>query len=132
MPKTANDMPISLAIAELVDTIKWSVVDDYDLSTIVWNDANVAQPSDADIQAKRQEQADSFNQTEYKDLRVNGKFELQADPNNSNEMILVKTQDGYPSTEEQLDYIYHNGVEAWKTDMIDAVKNRFPKPSGGS
>ena len=132
MPKTANDMPISLAIAELVDTIKWSVVDDYDLSTIVWNDANVAQPSDADIQAKRQEHADSFNQTEHKDLRVNGKFELQADPNNSNEMILVKTQDGYPSTEEQLDYIYHNGVEAWKTDMIDAVKNRFPKPSGGS
>lgn len=132
MPKTANDMPISLAIAELVDTIEWSVVDDYDLSTIVWRDANVAQPSDADIQAKRQEQADSFNQTEYKDLRVNGKFELQADPNNSNEMILVKTQDGYPSTEEQLDYIYHNGIEAWKTDMIDAVKNRFPKPSGGS
>ena len=132
MPKTANDMPISLAISELVDTIKWSVVDDYDLSTIVWNDANVAQPSDADIQAKRQERADSFNQTEYKDLRVNGKFERQADPNNPDEMILVKTQDGYPSTEEQLDYIYHNGVEAWKTDMIDAVKNRFPKPSGGS
>jgi hypothetical protein len=29
---------------------------------------------------------------------------------------------------EQLDYIYHNGVEAWKTDIIDPIKARYPKP----
>ena len=34
----------------------------------------------------------------------------------------------YPSIEEQLDYIYHNGVEAWKTDMITPIKEKFPKP----
>ena len=33
----------------------------------------------------------------------------------------------YPSIEEQLDYIYHNGVDAWKTDMIDPVKAQYPK-----
>ena len=33
----------------------------------------------------------------------------------------------YPSIEEQLDYIYHNGVEAWKTDIIDPVKAQYPK-----
>lgn len=34
----------------------------------------------------------------------------------------------YPPLAEQLDYIYHNGVEAWKTDIIDPVKAKYPKP----
>ena len=34
----------------------------------------------------------------------------------------------YPSLTEQLDYIYHNGVEAWKADMIQPVKDKYPKP----
>ena len=33
----------------------------------------------------------------------------------------------YPPLPEQLDYIYHNGVDAWKEDMIDPVKNKYPK-----
>lgn len=33
----------------------------------------------------------------------------------------------YPPLPEQLDYIYHNGVDAWKKDMIDPVKNKYPK-----
>ena len=33
----------------------------------------------------------------------------------------------YPRLSEQLDYIYHNGVEAWKTNMILPVKNKYPK-----
>ena len=33
----------------------------------------------------------------------------------------------YPPLAEQLDYIYHNGVDAWKKDMIDPVKNKYPK-----
>ena len=33
----------------------------------------------------------------------------------------------YPSVEEQLDYIYHHGLDAWKTDIIDPIKNEFPK-----
>ena len=35
----------------------------------------------------------------------------------------------YPPMDEQLDFIYHNGVDKWKTDMIDPVKNAYPKPS---
>jgi len=34
----------------------------------------------------------------------------------------------YPPLAEQLDYIYHNGVEAWKADMIQPVKDKYPKP----
>ena len=32
----------------------------------------------------------------------------------------------YPSIEDQLDTIYHGGLEAWKA-QIQAVKERFPK-----
>ena len=35
----------------------------------------------------------------------------------------------YPSWNEQLDYIYHNGIEKWKTDIVDPVKDKYPKPS---
>tara|TARA_R100000329_G_scaffold69923_1_gene61140 strand:+ start:508 stop:789 length:282 start_codon:yes stop_codon:yes gene_type:complete len=34
----------------------------------------------------------------------------------------------YPSIEDQLDDIYHNGVAGWKT-TIKAVKDKYPKPS---
>jgi hypothetical protein len=34
----------------------------------------------------------------------------------------------YPSIEDQLDDIYHNGVAAWKT-TIKAIKDKYPKPS---
>ena len=34
----------------------------------------------------------------------------------------------YPSWEEQLDYIYHNGIDKWKTDIVDPVKTKYPKP----
>lgn len=33
----------------------------------------------------------------------------------------------YPSWQDQLDNIYHNGIDAWKAD-IQAIKDNFPKP----
>ena len=33
----------------------------------------------------------------------------------------------YPAIADQLDYIYHNGIDAWKKDMIDPVKIKYPK-----
>lgn len=35
----------------------------------------------------------------------------------------------YPSIAYQLDYIYHNGIDKWKTDVVDPVKVKHPKPS---
>ena len=35
----------------------------------------------------------------------------------------------YPDFGTQLDYIYHNGIDKWKTDIVDPVKNKYPKPS---
>ena len=35
----------------------------------------------------------------------------------------------YPNWNTQLDYIYHNGIDKWKTDIVDPVKAKYPKPS---
>ena len=34
----------------------------------------------------------------------------------------------YPDWSTQFDFIYHNGIDKWKTDMIDPIKNKYPKP----
>ena len=33
----------------------------------------------------------------------------------------------YPTIEDQLDKIYHDGIDSWKEEMILPVKNKFPK-----
>ena len=35
----------------------------------------------------------------------------------------------YPDWGTQLDYIYHNGIDKWKTDIVDPVKTKYPKSS---
>ena len=37
-------------------------------------------------------------------------------------------QENYPSYGDQMDYIFHNGLDAWKEDMIQPIKDEFPKP----
>ena len=37
-----------------------------------------------------------------------------------------KRADEYPSIKDQLDDIYHNGIDAWKV-KIKAVKDKYPK-----
>ena len=39
----------------------------------------------------------------------------------------VKRAVEYPPIEDQLDEIYHNGIEAWKA-TIKVVKDKYPKP----
>ena len=36
-------------------------------------------------------------------------------------------QEAYPSIADQLDQIYHEGIDAWK-ETIAAVKAEYPKP----
>ena len=38
-----------------------------------------------------------------------------------------KRQTEYPSIGDQLDKIYHEGIDAWKNDMIKPVKDKYPK-----
>jgi len=51
--------------------------------------------------------------------------ELNAEYENS--AYAIDRRDAYPSIREQLDKIYHDGIDAWKAD-IKAVKDEYPKP----
>ena len=42
--------------------------------------------------------------------------------------VIDSTESGYPSMADQLDYIYHNGIAKWKSDMVKPVKDAHPKP----
>jgi len=33
----------------------------------------------------------------------------------------------YPEIGDQLDKIYHEGIDAWKADMIKPIKDKYPK-----
>lgn len=35
--------------------------------------------------------------------------------------------DAYPTIQEQMDILYHQGYDGWKK-IIDEVKNKYPKP----
>tara|TARA_B100001094_G_C17867077_1_gene640259 strand:- start:368 stop:679 length:312 start_codon:yes stop_codon:yes gene_type:complete len=34
----------------------------------------------------------------------------------------------YPEWQKQLEKIYDDGIEAWKAEMIDPIKAKYPKP----
>jgi hypothetical protein len=127
----ANNIPISNAIRKLTSTIKWSVVDDYDMSTLEWNDTEVTRPRDVEIQAMRQQMANEQNTIEYIKLRTEGQYEPITDSNG--ERVLEKVTDGYPSIEHQLDLLYHD-IKSGNLESgnwiaaIESVKQQFPKP----
>ena len=53
--------------------------------------------------------------------------ELQAAHDEANAPYKLKRAAEYPSIADQLDKIYHDGIDAWKAD-IKAVKDKYPKP----
>ena len=53
---------------------------------------------------------------------ANGKF------NEQEFGYIQKRLEAYPAIGEQLDYIFHNGLDAWKSDIIQPIKDQFPKP----
>ena len=65
------------------------------------------QPTNEQVEAKYAELLAEYNSTDYKRNRAGE----------------------YPDWGTQLDYIYHNGLEKWKTDIVDPVKAKYPKPS---
>ena len=37
-------------------------------------------------------------------------------------------QTEYPPMADQLDYMFHNGFDKWKEDIVQPVKDKYPKP----
>jgi len=74
-----------------------------DIKQIDWLD-NTTPISEADILAKQKELQAEYDANKYQRDRA---FE-------------------YPSIENQLDDLYHNGIDGWKT-TIKAIKDKYPK-----
>ena len=58
---------------------------------------------------------------------TNGLAVLQAAWDLENDSYKSKRRAEYPTIIDQLDKIYHSGIDAWKTD-IKAIKDKYPKP----
>ena len=88
------------ALLSLRPGTEWSVTD----NVLTWSDSTTP-PTDDEINAEI-----ARLQTEYD----NGVYQR----NRAEE---------YPSVVDQLDDIYHNGIDAWKA-TIKATKDKYPKP----
>ena len=78
-------------------------VNDIDVCTIEWLNGT-AEISKADIKTKMAELKTAYNNKKYqRDRKVE-----------------------YPSIVDQLDDIYHNGIDAWKA-TIKVTKDKYPK-----
>ena len=78
---------------------------DDDLDTIQWNEGTTP-ISKSDILAKQQELQTSYDNLDY----------------------ARKREKEYPSIADQLDEIYHNGIDSWKA-KIKITKDKYPKES---
>ena len=58
---------------------------------------------------------------------TDGLAALQAAWDLENDSYKSQRRAEYPSIEDQLDDIYHNGIDAWKA-TIKATKDKYPKP----
>jgi len=57
---------------------------------------------------------------------TDGLAAMQAAWDLENDSYKSKRREEYPSLEDQLDDIYHNGIDAWKAS-IKTIKDKYPK-----
>ena len=84
----------------------WTIDDPFDYSTLQWNVEGVEKPSQTELVEKSVEFYYNREINEYKGQRGGE----------------------YPSFGEQLDQIYHEGVDVWKAS-IQEIKDKYPKTS---
>lgn len=73
---------------------------------VEWLDTKQTQPTDAEINAEMTRLQAEYDANEYQRKRASE----------------------YPSWQKQLEKIYDDGIDAWKTEMVDPIKAKYPKP----
>ena len=97
-------MDICTAILAINPSAQVSVNgEDYD--QITWHNGT-AEISKSDIQAKQAELKTAYDNLAYSRARA----------------------EAYPSWEKQLEKIFDDGIDKWKSEMIQPVKDANPKP----
>ena len=75
-----------------------------DINNITWHDGNPTNITNEDILAKQAELQTAYDAKQYQRDRA----------------------EEYPTWQDQLDDIYHNGIDGWKA-TIKATKDKYPK-----
>jgi len=89
------------ALESLCPKARWVLRGD----DLEWMDTEQTQPTEVEITAEVARLQAEYEANEYQRQRAAA----------------------YPSIADQLDTIYHNGIDAWKAE-IAAVKTEYPKP----
>lgn len=91
------------------DTPSWYGLKDGNLGYVYSNIEVIikdfTKPSEADVNAKITELKTAYTKAQYKRQRASE----------------------YPSWEKQLEKIYDDGIDAWKSEMVDPIKKKYPK-----
>ena len=90
------------AIQSLRPDSEWTMTGD----VIDWLDSNTTCPTESEIQAEITRLQAEYDANQYQRQRASE----------------------YPSWEKQLEKIYDDGIDAWKTEMVDPIKAKYPKP----
>ena len=88
------------ALESLKPGAEWLLTDD----KLEWLDTKQTEPTQEEIDAEIKRLQDQYDANEYQRSRASE----------------------YPSIPDQLDEIYHNGVDSWKA-IIKQTKNKYPK-----
>jgi hypothetical protein len=96
---------IATALHSLAPTAQWSLIGT-DYENLNWINGNgYEMPTKEEVEAEIQRLQEEYEYNQYQRDRKNE----------------------YPSIEDQLDLLYHQGYEGWKKE-IDEIKNKYPKP----
>lgn len=107
MPKIIREKVFGIAdaLVSLCPQAAWGLGGAGNYIDIIWQDQTVPIPSEEEIQAEIQRLQNEWDATIYQRQRLAA----------------------YPDIEEQLDQIYHQGLDSWK-ESIAAIKAQYPKP----
>ena len=90
------------AILSLEPNAEVTIIQD---KIVGWHNEEITQPTDAEITAEQTKLQTEYDNNAYQRNRAAE----------------------YPSIPDQLDEIYHNGIDSWKA-IIKTTKDKYPKP----
>ena len=94
---------LTKSILAINSKASFSIEGNNDVKNIIWLN-NTTPIAEADILAKQKELQTAYENNKYQRDRA----------------------EAYPSIKDQLDDLYHNGIDGWKT-TIKAIKDKYPK-----
>ena len=98
-------MNITKALVSLRPGAQW-VLDGNDYEGLVWHDENeLPPPTEEEVQVEIERLQAEYENNQYQRDRAST----------------------YPSIQDQLDTLYHQGYDGWK-ESINKVKEEYPKP----